>query len=154
MDRDEHSDVKHEHMRSKSQNVRYTQDYDKDNQFTNISRRNTWQESKSKHGHVKNKKDMCCIQNMHYINHERREIIDLQAIDQQDQELSKTLHRIHFGMKIIKTEDTVEHIDDMLVAFKKNATNMTPSEAMQLFFARIELNTELSELKEKLANVA
>ena len=183
MDFYKHSHVKHEKMRNNikrpvnsSQNrmendenggrrrnksrdkARYSQDYDKEKHFKNVSRRNALQESKSKQEHI-NTKEMGYRQNMHYNNHDRHEVNDLQAKEnmlteyQKDQKFSNTLQRIQMGMKIIKTEDNVDHIDDMLVAFKNYNTNMTPSEAMQLCFARIELNTELYEMKESLANI-
>ena len=160
MDHDENSNGTHGgHRRNKSRDIeRYSQDCDKEKHFKKMSRRNAWQESKSKQEHI-NTKEMCYRQNMHYNNHERHELNDLQAkenvqtTDQKDQKFSKTLHRIQMGMKIIKTEDNVDHIEDMLVAFKNNETNMTSSEAMQLCFAKIELTTELYELKEKLANI-
>ena len=183
MDFDKHSRVKHEKMRNNikrpvnsSQNrmendenggrrrnksrdkARYSQDYDKEKHFKNMARRNALQESKSKQERI-NTKEMCYRKNMHYNNHDRHEVNDLQAKEnmlteyQKDKKFSNTLQRIQMGIKILKTEDNVDHIDDMLVAFKNYNTNMTSSEAMQLCFARIELNTELYDMKESLANI-
>ena len=160
MENDENSNVTNGgRRRNKSRDkARYSQDYDKEKHFKNVSRRNAWQESKSKQEHI-NTKEISSRQNMHYNNHDRHEVNDLQAKEnmlteyQKDQKFSNTLQRIQMGMKIIKTEDNVDHIDDMLIAFKNYNTNMTSSEAMQLCFARIELNTELYEMKETLANI-